>query len=236
MYRHMKWAICYDGETPAVRKLGVFVLNHWARKQVCYKQLNEKQTCKGVFVECGFFLRSFWEPLRPTSVGHCWGFCKRTLRGQETPRGHCMNLWKWSLGCSGDAKRWLWQTSETKRDSRVRTFSPWLMLLLGEGGDGNFKKWSRTAGSMSLGMGFASSLPPLTYSLFSLLPVCGWNVICQLPALVTKPSLSLWTQSGTISQNKLFLPCLVFFFLFLVMYLFHSNHNKQIITNINHKR
>lgn len=62
---------------------------------------------------------------------------------------------------------------ETKRDSRVRTFNPWLMMLLGEGGDGNFKKWSRTGGSMSLGMGFASSLPPLTYSLSSLLSVCG---------------------------------------------------------------
>lgn len=30
MYRkaEMKWAICYDGETPAVRKLGVFIINH----------------------------------------------------------------------------------------------------------------------------------------------------------------------------------------------------------------
>lgn len=105
MYRkaEMKWARCYDGETLAVRKLGVFIINHWARKQVCCKRLTEKQTCKGVLVDCGLFLWSFREPPTLTSVWHCWGFCKRTLRGQETPRGHCMKLWKWRLGCSGDA-------------------------------------------------------------------------------------------------------------------------------------
>lgn len=95
----------YDGETPAAWKRSAFIIFHWAKRQVYYKQLSEEEKCKELLVSHGPFLWSSREPLRPGNVWQCWNFCKnRVLRGQETWRGYGIKLWKWNLGCSGDAK------------------------------------------------------------------------------------------------------------------------------------